>query len=245
VRGHKQVHELIAQVQRRVQRRNGWAAALRTRARNGRWEHAPPIWRRDHRPDRAVSGAGFLRQTLDPSSPGCCSRGSSRTGERTWMGHPAHPMLTDVPIGAWTEAALMLDLLGGPVAANGADTLIGIGVLAAPAHGGHGAVRARNLGTSTSGAIAVRTRSATPQHWPSMQPPTSPGRRGTGRSVSAVHRRAGVMMAAAFLVGTVVPPGVSGSTTRRSVPGRDWTPVLADDELGEGEAKLVNARQRR
>src|SRR2546426_9676054 len=48
----------------------------------------------------------------------------------TWMGHPAHPPLTDVTIGAWTSA-LVLDLFGGPGASQGADTLIGVGVLAA------------------------------------------------------------------------------------------------------------------
>ncbi|MDP8970018.1 MAG: hypothetical protein M3N52_05900, partial [Actinomycetota bacterium] len=30
----------------------------------------------------------------------------------TWMGHPAHPMLTDVTIGAWISAGL-LDVVGG------------------------------------------------------------------------------------------------------------------------------------
>ncbi len=25
----------------------------------------------------------------------------------TWMGHPLHPMLTDVPIGAWTSAVAL------------------------------------------------------------------------------------------------------------------------------------------
>lgn len=28
----------------------------------------------------------------------------------TWLGHPLHPVLTDIPIGAWT-AALVLDLI--------------------------------------------------------------------------------------------------------------------------------------
>lgn len=30
----------------------------------------------------------------------------------TWLGHPLHPMLTDLPIGFWTSA-FTLDLLGG------------------------------------------------------------------------------------------------------------------------------------
>lgn len=48
----------------------------------------------------------------------------------TWQGHPAHPMLTDVPIGAWTSA-FVLDLLGGEKRSAAADSLIGIGILAA------------------------------------------------------------------------------------------------------------------
>lgn len=45
----------------------------------------------------------------------------------TWMAHPLHPMLTDVAIGAWTSG-VFLDLIG---AEDGADALIGAGVLAA------------------------------------------------------------------------------------------------------------------
>ena len=29
----------------------------------------------------------------------------------TWVGHPLHPVLTDIPIGAWT-LAIVLDLIG-------------------------------------------------------------------------------------------------------------------------------------
>src|SRR5947199_1040524 len=45
-----------------------------------------------------------------------------------WLGHPLHPMLTDVPIGMWSAAAV-LDLMPGTGPAPAA--LIGIGVLAA------------------------------------------------------------------------------------------------------------------
>ncbi|MGH9298663.1 MAG: Rieske 2Fe-2S domain-containing protein [Acidimicrobiales bacterium] len=48
----------------------------------------------------------------------------------TWLGHPLHPMLTDVPIGSWVAAAL-LDLLGGPSGKRAARRLVGLGVLAA------------------------------------------------------------------------------------------------------------------
>ena len=48
----------------------------------------------------------------------------------TWLGHPAHPILTDVPIGAWTSA-FVLDVAGGETARDASDALIGFGVLAA------------------------------------------------------------------------------------------------------------------
>jgi nitrite reductase/ring-hydroxylating ferredoxin subunit/uncharacterized membrane protein len=48
----------------------------------------------------------------------------------TWLGHPLHPPLTDVVIGAWTSA-LLLDLFGGEGAEDAADRLIAAGALAA------------------------------------------------------------------------------------------------------------------
>lgn len=45
-----------------------------------------------------------------------------------WLGHPLHPMLTDVPVGAWTSAAL-LDAM--PGSGTAPDRLIAVGVLAA------------------------------------------------------------------------------------------------------------------
>ena len=48
----------------------------------------------------------------------------------SWLGHPFHPLLTDIPIGAWTSA-LVLDVVGGRRSQGAADRLIGLGVLAA------------------------------------------------------------------------------------------------------------------
>jgi nitrite reductase/ring-hydroxylating ferredoxin subunit/uncharacterized membrane protein len=48
----------------------------------------------------------------------------------TWLGHPLHPVLTDVPIGAWSSA-LVLDLLGGRRSRRAAQSLVGVGVLGA------------------------------------------------------------------------------------------------------------------
>lgn len=45
-------------------------------------------------------------------------------------GHPIHPVLTDVPIGAWSMASL-LDACGGPSAEHAADLLVATGLVAA------------------------------------------------------------------------------------------------------------------
>src|SRR5580765_5404021 len=48
----------------------------------------------------------------------------------TWLGHPLHPMLTDLPIGSWTSA-FVVDLVGGERGQPAADLLVGLGVLSA------------------------------------------------------------------------------------------------------------------
>jgi len=51
-----------------------------------------------------------------------------------WLGHPLHPVLTDIPVGAWT-AAIALDALeelgGGENCGKAADVAIGVGLVGA------------------------------------------------------------------------------------------------------------------
>src|SRR5438445_7290622 len=53
----------------------------------------------------------------------------------TWLGHPLHPVLTDIPLGAWTLAILfdLIYLFGqrSPMARSAAEILIAVGVVAA------------------------------------------------------------------------------------------------------------------
>lgn len=48
----------------------------------------------------------------------------------TWLGHPLHPMLTDVAIGSWTSA-FVIDAIGRDGGESAADSLVGIGVISA------------------------------------------------------------------------------------------------------------------
>jgi nitrite reductase/ring-hydroxylating ferredoxin subunit/uncharacterized membrane protein len=47
----------------------------------------------------------------------------------TWLGHRLHPLLTDVPIGAWVSASV-LDVAGGRAGRKVARRLVGVGILA-------------------------------------------------------------------------------------------------------------------
>jgi len=51
----------------------------------------------------------------------------------TWLGHPLHPVLTDIPIGAWTVAAVFdtAEICGLKAASSGADAAVAIGLLGA------------------------------------------------------------------------------------------------------------------
>ncbi|MBT2502651.1 DUF2231 domain-containing protein [Curtobacterium sp. ISL-83] len=46
------------------------------------------------------------------------------------FGHPLHPLMVQVPLGAWISAAV-LDLVGGTGNAKAAKTLVGVGILSA------------------------------------------------------------------------------------------------------------------
>ena len=48
----------------------------------------------------------------------------------TFLGHPLHPLLTDLPIGFWTSA-WVLDLVGGKGGRRAAQQLVGLGVVSA------------------------------------------------------------------------------------------------------------------
>jgi nitrite reductase/ring-hydroxylating ferredoxin subunit/uncharacterized membrane protein len=47
-----------------------------------------------------------------------------------WLGHPLHPLLTDLPIGFWTSA-WVLDIIGGRKSQPAADALVAYGVVSA------------------------------------------------------------------------------------------------------------------
>ena len=77
------------------------------------------------------ASAGRLAERVRPFAK---KVGESRAGpvlRGEWLGHAAHPMLTDLPIGCWTSA-MVLDLVGGRSSRKAAQRLVGLGVLFVP-----------------------------------------------------------------------------------------------------------------
>lgn len=71
-----------------------------------------------------------------------------------WLGHPVHPLLTDVPIGFWTSAAV-LDVIGGKGGRKSADRLLGLGILAAVPTAATGAANWADFNEAKSRRVGV------------------------------------------------------------------------------------------
>ena len=74
----------------------------------------------------------FIRDTFESAGP--VGRDVKNFLHGTWLGHPLHPALTDVPLGAWT-AAFALDAMesisGRRELGSGADVAIAVGLVGA------------------------------------------------------------------------------------------------------------------
>lgn len=152
----------------------------------------------------------------------------------TPLGHPLHPVLTDLPIGAWGMAAV-LDAVGGRASEPAADILVavGIGTAVPTAAAGlndwsdtqgkprriglvHAAANTTALCLYASSAVARAT-----QH------------RGLGKMLGLAGF--GMLMFGGFLGGHLSFSNAVNvnKTAGRSGPA-EWTPVLAEHELPDG-----------
>ena len=160
----------------------------------------------------------------------------------TWLGHPVHPMLTDVPIGAWTSA-FVLDLFGGRQARRASDALVGVGVLAALPTAATGLSdladvehsEQRILGT----AHALGNVTAVALYGGSFLARRR-GRRDLGVRLAMLG--AAVVTGSGFLGGHLAyRKGVGVDETVFRPRLDDWTPVLAEGELAEAEPRRATA----
>jgi nitrite reductase/ring-hydroxylating ferredoxin subunit/uncharacterized membrane protein len=160
----------------------------------------------------------------------------------TWFGHPLHPALTDVPVGAWT-AALVFDALDGPDGRwrRRADGAIAVGIggaVAAAATGltdwqhidgeprrtglAHAALNTLALGLYT-GSYLLRRR----------------GARGAGRAWS--YAGFGVLAAAAYLGGRLVYRDRIGTDHAQREPLEEFTRTVLAAELRDDQPRRVEA----
>jgi nitrite reductase/ring-hydroxylating ferredoxin subunit/uncharacterized membrane protein len=158
----------------------------------------------------------------------------------TWLGHPLHPPLTDVVIGAWTSA-LLLDLAGGERAEEAADILVGAGVLAGVPTAAAGLSDWAELhgGTRRVGSVhAIGNTTALVLHALSYLARRR-GDRGRGKALSTIGF--GIATFSAWLGGHLsFARGVGVNQTAFENGPSDWTPVLAEDELDN--RKLIGAQ---
>lgn len=159
----------------------------------------------------------------------------------TWLGHPVHPLLTDVPIGLFAGATV-LDLLGGRGADDATDAMTVVGLLAvaptavtglsdwADTVGPErrvGLVHAlANLGGASLLAGAILNR------------------RAGNRAAAHIFNLAGmgVIAMSGYLGGHLVfARGIGVDHTVFDEPPTEWTRVARDDEVAAEAPTLVSA----
>jgi nitrite reductase/ring-hydroxylating ferredoxin subunit/uncharacterized membrane protein len=159
----------------------------------------------------------------------------------TWLGHPVHPPLTDVVIGAWTSA-LLLDLFGGDPTEEAADRLVGAGVLAAVPTAAAGLSDWAELrgGTRRVGSVhAIGNTTALLLHalsWAARRR----GDRRRGVTLSALGYS--VATFSAWLGGHLsFGKGVGVNQAAFEEGPSEWTAVLDDAELEDGKLTAAQA----
>jgi len=163
----------------------------------------------------------------------------------TWLGHPLHPVLTDVPLGAWSAVAVLdaLDAFSGRHRLrSGADAILGVGLAAAVGAAASGLNDWQHTHGRPSRIGLVHgslNLSATLLYATSLWCRRN-GARGAGQALGFVGYA--LAFAAAYLGGHLVYGERIGvdHATREGFP-RDFVPVLPETELEEGKPRRATA----
>ena len=165
-----------------------------------------------------------------------------------WLGHPVHPMVTDVPIGAWTTAAVLdaMELCGSRKYKPGADAAVTIGLAGATG----AAISGLTDWTGTTQierkaglAHAILNISATALYLTSAILRKKERSRKTAISLSMLGYC--VTTLSAFIGGNLVynqQMGVNHTAVPEGYPN-DFVAVLPEDELTENTMKCVRAEK--
>ncbi len=163
----------------------------------------------------------------------------------TWLGHPLHPVLTDIPLGAWT-AAFVLDVMEASASgargrqyARGADACVAIGIAGAVGS----AVTGLTDWTGTdakprrTGLIHAALNTTALTCYVTSLLLRRRGRRSEARALAYVG--AGVVTVGAYLGGTLVYKERIGVDHSETPAGDGFVAALPERELEEGRMHRV------
>jgi len=153
----------------------------------------------------------------------------------TWLGHPLHPVLTDVVVGAWTSSFL-LDLIPGRKTRKASDRLVDVGILAAvpTALAGLSDWTDTRGGRRRVGLVHASANVVALSLYVSSSLARKRGRRLRGWWLSAAGF--GVANASAYLGGHLsFGLGVGVDRHAFEEAPTDWEAAIAADELHDGE----------
>lgn len=155
----------------------------------------------------------------------------------TWLGHPLHPALTDVPVGAWT-AGLVLDAMDDPAA----DRALAIGLAGALAAALPGLTdwNATDGGPRRLGLVHGLLNIASAGLYAASLLARKRGARDRGKGLALLGYT--LMMGSAYIGGHLVYAlqiGVNHAAGEQAP--EDFVPVLPESSLAEGEMRRVMA----
>jgi nitrite reductase/ring-hydroxylating ferredoxin subunit/uncharacterized membrane protein len=157
----------------------------------------------------------------------------------TFLGHPLHPLLTDIPIGSFTSASV-IDLIGGRGGERAADALVALGLLSAlpTAAAGLADWSDTNGDEERIGVVHAAANATGLVLYAASLLARRRGRRTSGRVLALAGM--GAMTVGGYLGGHLAfSRGIGVNNGFWQHGPETWTSVLDDAELGEGAAMTV------
>lgn len=192
--------------------------------------------------------ADVLQKAVRGAFPGKGGREVKNALHGTWLGHPLHPALTDVPLGAWT-AALVLDamesLSGRREFRDGADAAVALGLIGAVGAAITGLTdwsETDDRGKRVGAVHGLLNVAAAAMYATSYAMRKSKSSRQSAVALSMLGYAVG--MISAYLGGHLVfgeQIGVDHTATADNKKPEEWTPVLANTALQHDTPTRVEA----